>query len=406
VISHSRSCQRLAAGGWQKLARWATKLGIWNLEFGTFSMKQFIGFLRKEFLHIFRDPRTMIIIFGLPVVQLLLFGKVINSDIQDSKIAIMDQSHDNTTREITSKLLSSGYFLLGKELLPGDDVEDVFRKGKVKMVVTFGPEFEKNLERDGKANVQLLADASDPNTARILTNYASGIINDYVKKEKLQNLQLQNQINTEGRMLYNEGLKSVYMFVPGIMAMILMLISAMMTSISISREKEMGTMEVLLASPLKPIQIVLGKVTPYLLLSFINALTIMFIGYFIFGVPIKGSFVLLMLESFLFILMALSLGILISTVAPNQMVAMFMSVFALMLPTILLSGFIFPIKNMPVPLQLLSNLMPPRWFIVILRNIMLKGTGILFVWKETLILISMTFVFIALSIKNFKIRLE
>jgi ABC-2 type transport system permease protein len=369
-------------------------------------MKQFIGFLRKEFLHIFRDPRTMIIIFGLPIVQLLLFGKVINTDLQNSKIAILDQSKDNTTLEISSKLLSSGYFVLGGDLQPGDDVEDLFRKGKVKMVVTFSPEFEQTLEREGKANVQLLADASDPNTARILTSYASGIINDYVRKEKLQNLQLPHQINTEVRMLYNEGLKSVYMFVPGIMAMILMLISAMMTSISISREKELGTMEVLLASPLKPVQIVLGKVTPYLLLSFINALTILLIGVFVFGVPVKGSFIFLIAESFLFILMALSLGILISTIAPNQMVAMFISALALMLPTILLSGFMFPIENMPLPLRILSHAMPPRWFIVIIKNIMLKGTGIIFVWKETLILIFMTFLFIALSVKNFKIRLE
>jgi ABC-2 type transport system permease protein len=369
-------------------------------------MKQFIGFLRKEFLHIFRDPRTMIIIFGIPVVQLLLFGKVISTDIQDAKIAILDQSHDNTTKEITSKLLSSGYFVLAKEMQAGDDVEDVFRKGTAKMVVNFGPNFEQNLEREGKEDVQLLADASDPNTARILTSYAAGIINDYVKKEKLQNIELPNQINIKVRMLYNEGLKSVYMFVPGIMAMILMLISAMMTSISISREKELGTMEVLLASPLKPIQIVLGKVTPYLLLSFINALTIILLGVFVFGVPIKGSFFLLMGESFLFILMALSLGILISTVAPNQMVAMFISLLGLMLPTILLSGFIFPIRNMPLPLQIVSNIIPPRWFIVIIRNIMLKGTGILFIWKETLVLVMMSVAFIGLSIKNFKIRLE
>ena len=369
-------------------------------------MKQFIGFLRKEFLHIFRDPRTMIIIFGIPIVQLMLFGKVISTDIQDAKIGILDQSHDNTTEKITSKLLSSGYFVLAKELQPGEDVEDVFRKGIVKMVVNFGPNFEQNLERDGKEDVQLLADASDPNTARILTSYAGGIINDYVKKEKLQNIQLPDQINVEVRMLYNEGLKSVYLFVPGIMAMILMLISAMMTSISISKEKEMGTMEVLLASPLKPIQIVLGKVTPYLLLSFINALTIILLGVFVFGVPIKGSFFLLMGESFLFILMALSLGILISTVAPNQMVAMFISLLGLMLPTILLSGFIFPIRNMPLLLQIVSNIIPPRWFIVIIRNIMLKGTGILYIWKETLVLIFMSITFIALSIKNFKIRLE
>lgn len=348
----------------------------------------------------------MVIIFILPIVQLLLFGKVINTDIQDSRIAILDQSHDNTTREITTKLLSSGYYLLDRELQPGEDIEDVFRKGEVKMVVVFGTNFEHDLQRDGKADVQLLADASDPNTARILTSYAAGIINDYVKKEKMQNLTLPNQINVEVRMLYNEGLKSVYMFVPGLMAMILMLISAMMTSISISREKELGTMEVLLASPLKPIQIVLGKVTPYLLLSFVNAVTIIIMGVFIFGVPIKGSVIFLMAESFLFILMALSLGILISTVAPNQMTAMFISVLALMLPTILLSGFIFPIANMPLPLRIISHVMPPRWFIVIIKNIMLKGTGIFYVWKETLILMFMTFVFIGLSVRNFKIRLE
>lgn len=369
-------------------------------------MKQFFGFLRKEFLHIIRDPRTMIIIFGLPIVQLLLFGQVINTDIKDSKIGIYDQSNDNTTREITTKLFSSGYFLPGAEILAGDNYEDYFRQGKVKMIVVFEDKFEQKFERFGKAEIQLIADASDPNTARILTNYASGIINDYVKKEKLENLVLPNQIETEVRMLYNESLKSVYMFVPGIMAMILMLISAMMTSISISREKELGTMEVLLVSPLRPLQIVLGKVTPYLVLSIINALTIILIGNIIFAVPIRGSFILLIAESILFILMALSLGILISTIAPNQMVAMFISVLALMLPTILLSGFMFPIENMPLPLQIISHTMPPRWFIVIIKNIMLKGTGILFVWKETLILIFMTFVFIALSVKNFKIRLE
>jgi ABC-2 type transport system permease protein len=369
-------------------------------------MKQFIGFLKKEFLHIFRDKRTMIIIFGLPIIQLLLFGKVINNDLENSKIAILDQSHDNTTREITTKLLSSGYFVLEEELMPGDDPENVFRRGKVKMIVDFEPKFGENLEKLGKAHVQLLADASDPNTARILTNYASAIINDYVNKEKLQNMKLPGQINTEVRMLYNEGLKSVYMFVPGIMAMILMLISAMMTSISISREKETGTMEILLASPLRPTQIVFGKVTPYLLLSFINALTIIILGVLVFDVPIKGNVIFLLSESILFILMALSLGIFISTISPNQMVAMFISILALMLPTIILSGFMFPIENMPWPLQLLSNIMPPRWFIIIIKNIMLKGTGIVYVWKETLILISMTFIFIALSIRNFKIRLE
>jgi len=190
------------------------------------------------------------------------------------------------------------------------------------------------------------------------------------------------------------------------MALILMLISAMMTSISITREKELGTMEVLLVSPLRPTQIIVGKVAPYLLLSIINALVIILIGRFVFGVPITGSFALLMGETVLFILMALCLGILISTVAKNQMVAMFISMIALMLPTILLSGFIFPVENMPKILQWLSHIMPARWFIEIIRGIMLKGVGLAFVWKQTLILIGMTVLFIAVSVRKFKIRLE
>jgi len=253
--------------------------------------------------------------------------------------------------------------------------------------------------------VQLIADASDPNMARLVTSYTTGIINDYIRKLH-PNLEMPMQIQPEVRMYFNEEMKSAYMFVPGTMALILMLISAMMTSISITREKEMGTMEILLVSPLKPGQIIVGKVLPYLILSIINAFVIVLIGRFVFGVPVTGSFILLMLETILFILMALCLGILISTVAKNQMVAMFFSMIALMLPTIILSGFIFPIENMPEILQWLSHIMPARWFISIIRGIMLKGTGLLFVWKETLILIGMTLFFVVASVKKFKIRLE
>ncbi|MGQ8338790.1 ABC transporter permease [Sunxiuqinia sp. A32] len=368
-------------------------------------MKRFFGFVKKEFFHIFRDVRTMIILFGIPIAQLMLFGTVITNEIKDAHIAIYDQSKDEVTQEITSKLLSSGYFLLDQYLESTEDVEAIFKKGKVKEVLVFEPNFAQNLEKEGKASVQVIADASDPNMGKLLANYTTGIINDYIRKE-MGELQLPMQIEPEVRMFYNEGLKSVYMFVPGIMAMILMLISAMMTSISITREKELGTMEILLVSPLRPVQIILGKVAPYLGLSIINAIVILLIGHFIFGVPIEGSWVLLLGESILFIMMALCLGILISSIAKNQQVAMFISMIALMLPTILLSGFIFPIENMPIPLQILSNIMPPRWFIVILKNIMLKGTGFGFVWKETTILLGMAAIFTAIAVKKFKTRLE
>jgi ABC-2 type transport system permease protein len=368
-------------------------------------MRRFLGFVKKEFLHIFRDVRTMVILFGIPVVQLLLFGTVITNEIKDARIAIYDQSKDEVTKEITTKLLSSGYFLLDQYLESPEDIEDIFRKGKVKEILVFESNFSQTLEKEGKADVQIITDASEPNTAKLLAGYTSGIINDYILKE-MGELKMPMQIEPEVRMYYNEELKSVYMFVPGIMSMILMLISAMMTSISITREKELGTMEILLVSPLRPIQIILGKVTPYLGLSVINAIIILLIGRLVFGVPINGSWVLLLGESILFIMMALCLGILISSIAKSQMTAMFISMIGLMLPTMLLSGFIYPIGNMPVLLQILSLIMPPRWFIVILKNIMLKGTDFLYVWKETLILITMAAVFTAVAVRKFKIRLE
>ena len=368
-------------------------------------MTQLRSFIKKEFFHIFRDVRTMVILFGIPIAQLLIFGTVIKSEISDVKIAIYDQSKDDITQRITNKLLSSGYFILEEYLESTNDVEAIFRKGKVKEVIVFESGFSEAFIKEGKAKVQLIADASDPNLGRLAINYTKGIINDFVQKE-FPDIKMPYEIETNLRMYYNENLNSVYMFVPGTMAMILMLISAMMTSISITREKEMGTMEILLVSPLKPIHIILGKVAPYLLLSIVNAIVILFIGHFVFGVPIIGSPILLMAETILFIMMALCLGILISTAAKNQMVAMFISMVALMLPTILLSGFIFQIDNMPLPLQYLSNIMPARWFIQILRDIMLKGSGFIFIWKETAILTGMMVFFIAVSVKKFKIRLE
>lgn len=347
----------------------------------------------------------MLVLFGIPIAQLLIFGFVVTNEVKDIKIAIYDQSKDDVTLEISNKIISSGYFILEQNLDHISNIEDIFKKGDVKEVIVFEPDFAKKLEREGVANVQLLADASDANTANLIVNYTSAIMMDYIQKEN-QLIDQPLKIDTEVRMVFNESLKSVYMFVPGTMALILMLVSAMMTSISIAREKEMGTMEVLLVSPLKPVQIIVGKVIPYVTLAFVNAISIIVLGYFVFGMPLKGSIVLLLLESFLFISMALSLGIFISTMAKSQQVAMFISIFALMLPTLLLSGFIFPIENMPVVLQLISNLMPPKYFIIIIKNIMLKGTGFMYIWKETLILFGMMLFFIALSVKKFKIRLE
>jgi len=368
-------------------------------------MNRFKGFLYKEFLRIFRDVRSMLILFGMPVVQILIFGFAITNEIKDVQIAIIDNAKDEVSREITQKLISSGYFLLNNNLGDYNDIEESFRSGEIKEVVIFESGFAAKLQRDQSANIQLIADASDPNMANIVINYTTSIIQDY-QRQFMGLSAIPITIIPEYKMLYNEELKSVFMFLPGAITILLMLVSAMMTSISIAREKELGTMEVLLVSPLKPMQIILGKVTPYILLSFINAITILLLGYFVFNMPVQGNLILLMLEVLLFIIMALSLGILISTVSKTQQTAMIISLLGLMLPTILLSGFIFPLENMPIILQVIANIMPPKWFVIIIKAIMLKGIGIGFIWKETLVLIGMTVIFIALSIRNFKVRLE
>jgi ABC-2 type transport system permease protein len=363
------------------------------------------GFIIKEFYHIFRDYRSMIVLFGMPVIQVLLFGFALSTEIKNAPIAIIDHSNDQVTREITSKILSSGFFILADEVPGEGHIEEVFRHGKVKEVIIFESDFATKLEKDRQAGIQVISDASDPNTANLLVSYTSAIINDY-QQEYLKGLSLPVTITTESQMMYNPALKSVFMFVPGVITILLMLITAMMTSISIAREKEMGTMEILLVSPMRPIQIIAGKVLPYVLLAFSNAVIILLLSYFVLGMPVKGSLLLLLAESFLFIVMALSLGIFISTVSNSQQMAMMLSMFALMLPTILLSGFIFPIENMPLPLQVISNLMPPRWFIIIVKSIMIKGLGFQYIWKETLIIAGMALFFIALSVKKFKVRMD
>lgn len=367
-------------------------------------MKRFRGFVVKEFRHIFRDYRTLLILFGMPAVQMMLFGYVLTNEIRDARIAVFDPSKDETTRKITDKILSSGYFMLDRNLQSVAEIDPVFREGTVKLAVVYEPGFAGKLEKTGTARLQLIADASDPNTASLLVNYASGIVTGYLASVNSGTVPL--RIEPEVRMMYNGELKGVYMFVPGLMAMLLMLISALMTSLSITREKELGTMELLLVSPMRPAQIIVGKVFPYVFLAFVNACIILLLGNLVFGMPVRGSITLLLLESLLYICMALSLGILISNITNSQQVAMMISLVVLMLPTILLSGFIFPVENMPVVMQILCHLMPPKYYITIIKSIMLQGNGIGYVWQETLILGGFTTLFLMLSIAKFKKRLD
>lgn len=368
-------------------------------------MKRFLAFIRKEFYHIFRDPRTLIILFGIPIAQLLLFGFVMTNEVRNVNIAIVDHSKDDMSHRLSQQLISSGFFRLAAVPASESDFETLFRSGKIKEVVVIEKDFAQNLERTGVSAIQVIADASEPNSAQLNVNYTTAIVNNFIRNEFLKSRSLPG-IDIKVRMLYNENMRDAYNFIPGLIAVILMLISAMMTAITIAREKETGTMEILLASPLRPIQIILGKVVPYMLLSLINALIILILGVTVFEVPIIGTFALLLGEILLFIFLALSLGIMISTFVNNQLSALALSGFVLMLPSILLSGFIFPVKNMPLALRLFANIMPPRWFIEINRTVMLKGGGLDIVWPHTLILMGMSVIFIIVSIRKFKIRLQ
>jgi ABC-2 type transport system permease protein len=367
-------------------------------------MKQFIAFVKKEFHHIFRDRRTLFILLGMPIMQILIFGFALTNEVKNSRIAILDNARDATTASLVSELEASRYFDIEKNIYSYKDIEQSFKEGKIKLAVVFPSQFGEDLQHFNTAQVQLVADASDPNVANTLTNYATAIIRDY-QDRITDGRQLPYTIHTEMRMLYNPQLKGAYSFVPGVMAMVLMLVCTLMTAITIVREKELGTMEVLLASPIRPMKIIIAKAVPYLLLSIVNITSILLLSVFVLDVPINGSLILLTGESILFTLTCLAFGLLISASTGSQQTAMFISLTGMFLPTIMLSGFMFPIENMPWPLRALSNIVPAKWYYLIVKDVMIKGVGLAEIWKETLVLTGMTLFLLMMAIRKFKIRL-
>lgn len=367
-------------------------------------MKQFLAFVKKEFFHIWRDKRTMLILLWMPVVQIVIFGFALTNEVKNSKIAVLDNAKDAASSSLIAELDASRYFDLEKNLDNYKHVEDEFKRGEIKLVVIFPPRFGEDLQHFNKAQVQLIADASDPNVANTLTYYATAVIMDY-QNRITNDRKLPYTINTELQMLYNPQLKGAFNFVPGVMAMVLLLVCTMMTAITIVKEKEMGTMEIMLVSPMRPQLVVLAKALPYLILSMINIATILLLSVFVLEVPINGSIILLVGESILFTLVSLSLGLLISAGASSQQTAMFISLIALFLPTVMLSGFMFPVENMPLPLRIISNIVPAKWYYTIVKAVMIKGLGFNTIWKETLVLAAMMIFFLTMAIRNFKIRL-
>jgi len=367
-------------------------------------MKQFIAFVRKEFYHVFRDRKTLLLLFGMPIAQIVLFGFALTNEIKNTKIVICDYSKDISTRAIIDKLEVRKNCEIERANLSNIEIEKVFKEGIVKLVVVFPPDFNNDLHRMNKAQVQIIADATDPNTATTLNMYVSNIIAGY-QRELLQDQNIPYQIETEMRMIYNPELKGSTNFVPGVMALVLFLISVLMTSVSIVREKETGTMEILLVSPFNPLLVVISKAIPYFFLSLINLSVILILSVYLLDMSIQGSVFLIFAESSLFIITALSLGLLISNSTSSQMAAMLISLVGMLLPTVILTGFMFPLENMPKALQIISNVVPAKWYYIIAKSIMIKGLGISAIWKETLILLGMTLFFLFVSIKKFKIRL-
>ena len=368
------------------------------------NMKTFLAFIRKEFWHVLRDKRSLVILLGLPVVMMILFGFALSSEVKNSNVAVLDYAQDDVSHLLIDRINQSQYFSVQKHLHSEAEIESVFRKGEARLVVIFPQHFQDNLLHNNQVQVRLIGDASDPNTSNIVINYASSIFRDY-QNELTNNKKLPYTIETETRMLYNPQLKSSYNFVPGVMTLILMLLGAMMTSVSIVKEKEMGTMEILLVSPMRPLMVVLSKAVPYLVLCFIDVIIILILAVFLLGMPIRGSLGLLLAESLLFIVTTLSLGLLVSSVVDSQQTAMFLSLVGFLMPALVFSGFMFPIENMPLPLQIISNLIPTKWYYSIVRAIMVKGLGFSYVIKQTLILVGMTLFYLTVAIRKFKIRL-
>lgn len=352
-------------------------------------MKQFISFVIKEAKHILRDKRTMLILFGMPLVLMLIFGFAITTDVKNVRTVVVTSSMDHLTRQAVDRLAASEYFTITQAVGTPRAAERVIRGQKADMAVVFGPDFASK-----RAGVQFIVDGADPNMAQQWTNYATAVITNAEG----------GAVNT--KMLYNPQLKSAYNFVPAIMGMLLMLVCAMMTSISIVREKEKGTMEVLLVSPVKPLMIIIAKAIPYLVLAVAILIIILLMARFVLGVPLVGSLFWIVAISVIYILLALSLGLLISNVARTQLVALLLSAMVLLVPIVMLSGMIFPVESMPQVLQWISAIVPPRYYIEAMRKLMIMGVGIKEVAREALILVGMVAVLMTLALAKFNKRLE
>ncbi|MBN2093295.1 ABC transporter permease [candidate division KSB1 bacterium] len=363
-----------------------------------------IPIVRKEFIHIIRDPRSLTIILFLPIFMILIFGYAFNADLKNIKMGVIDYSQSAKSRMLIEKFTSSGYFVLVDYYQKLEEIESQIKERNLQMALIIPRDYAESIQKNFTTRIQVLIDGSNSQSATIIKNYISLITVDV--SAELSFVELQMPLDIRINIWYNPELKTIYFFVPGIIAMILIMISALLTCIAIAKEKEMGTLEQILVSPIKATEIVIGKVLPYILLAFLDGLFIILVGVLWFGVPFRGSVILLLALAIVYIYASLSYGLLISTVAPSLRVAMLITLATTVMPSMLLSGFIFPIESMPTILQAITYIVPAKYFLIISRGIILKGIGIQYLWEQVLFLVIMGTIFLAISAKRFKPRLE
>ena len=365
----------------------------------------FFSFMRKEFYHIFRDMRTVLLIIVIPIVQILIIGFAVSTEVKHVKTAICDLSNDPSTQQIILQFKESELFDVVEFIHSPDEAEQLFKEGKISFAILFDNRFEENLYHTNSASIQFIVDASDPNQGSVASNYAQNVLADYQTKIMRENA-VPIQIVPQIQMLYNPEMRSSYNFVPGLMGFIFIIICSMMTSVAIVREKETGTMEVLLASPVKPLYIVISKMIPYSIISWFILIIILLMSVFVLHVPISGNLVWMNVFSLIFIIVSLGLGMLISSIVNTQVAALIASGMGLMMPMMILSGMLFPIESMPKLLQGISCVVPARWYISGIRKVMIEGAGVEHILVEIGVLIAMATVIIGISLKKFKTRLE
>lgn len=358
-------------------------------------MKELRMILKKEFIHIIRDKITLALVLAMPIALVLLFGFTISTDIRNAKISILDQSKDTQSKLLVDKITASGYFQIVSYPENEVEIDNDFKNKDIKLAILIPPRFEESLSKEHHATLQVINDVSDLNVASILNNYVRAVVQNYTED---YNHNSHSGFDITMKMLYNPESNSVYMFVPGIITLIMVLVTALMSSITLAREKETGTMRMLLITPVKKIYIIIGKVIPYMLISFIGTIAILAISVSVFKMPINGSLLMLLFLCVIFMLTSASFGLLISSISQTQVDAMMITMMGLFLPTVLLSGFLFPLNSMPMIFQILANIFPAKWFILAIKDVMIKGSGFFDIWLYLLILFIMAVVFIIFSL--------